>query len=165
MDLKRIARHLFALPGAVDRALPPSAMAAIEQAIAKSEKAHTGEVRLAVEGALDGAALFAGQSARSRAIDVFSQLRVWDTEQNNGVLIYFLLADRDLEIVADRGINAKVQAQDWEEICRRMEAALAKGDFVRGIVTGIEEVSQILSRHFPARAGDANELPDKPVVL
>lgn len=165
MDLKRIARHLFAMPGAMDRALPPSAMAAIEKAIAKSETEHAGEIRLAVEAALDGAALFAGQSARSRAIDVFAQLRVWDTEQNNGVLIYLLLADHDLEIVADRGINAKVQAQDWEAICRRMEAALAQGDFVRGIVAGIEEASQILARHFPARAGDANELPDKPVVL
>lgn len=165
MDLKRIARHLFAMPGAMDRALPPSAMAAIEKAIAKSETEHAGEIRLAVEAALDGAALFAGQSARSRAIDVFAQLRVWDTEQNNGVLIYLLLADHDLEIVADRGINAKVLAQDWEAICRRMEAALAQGDFVRGIVAGIEEASQILARHFPARAGDANELPDKPVVL
>lgn len=165
MDLKRIARHLFALPGAAGRALAPGAMAEIEKAIAKSETQHTGEIRLAIEAALDGAALFAGQSARSRAIDVFSQLRVWDTEQNNGVLIYLLLADRDIEVVADRGISAKVEAQDWEAICHRMEAALAKGEFAQGIIAGIEEVSRVLARHFPARAGDANELPDKPVVL
>jgi len=165
MDLKRIARHLFALPGAVDRALPQPAMAAIEKAIAQSETGHTGEIRLAVEAALDGAALFTGQSARSRAIDVFAQLRVWDTEQNNGVLIYLLLADHDIEIVADRGIDAKVEAQEWEAICRRMEAALAKAEFAQGVITGIEEVSRVLARHFPARAGDANELPDKPAVL
>jgi uncharacterized membrane protein len=165
MDLKRIARHLFALPGAVGRALPPSAMSAIEQAIKRCEAGHRGEIRLAVEAALDGAALFAGQSARSRALDVFSQLRVWDTEHNNGVLIYLLLADRDIEIVADRGIHAKVPAQEWEAICRRMEAVLARGEFAPGIVIGIEEVSRHLAQHFPARPGDANELPDKPVVL
>jgi uncharacterized membrane protein len=165
MDLKRIARHLFAMPGAVNRALPRSAMAAIEQAIARSETGHTGEIRLAVEDALDGAALFAGQSARSRAVDVFSQLRVWDTEQNNGVLIYLLLADRDIEIVADRGINAKVAPQEWEAICRRMEAALARGELAGAILAGIEEVARLLAAHFPARAGDANELPDEPVAL
>ncbi len=165
MDLKRIARHLFALPGAVARALPPSAMKAIEQAIKRCEAGHRGEIRLAVEAALDGAALFAGQSARSRALDVFSQLRVWDTEHNNGVLIYLLLADRNIEIVADRGIHAKVPAQEWEVICRRMEAALARGEFAPGIIAGIEEVSRHLAQHFPARVGDANELPDKPVVL
>ena len=90
---------------------------------------------------------------------------MWDTEQNNGVLIYLLLADHDIEIVADRGIDAKVPPQEWEAICRAMEAALARADFARGIVTGIEEVSRLLALHFPARAGDANELPDKPVVL
>ena len=165
MDLKRIARHLFAMPGAVNRALPRTAMAAIEQAIKRSETGHRGEIRLAVEAALDGAALFAGQSARSRALDVFSQLRVWDTEHNNGVLIYLLLADRNIEIVADRGINARVPPQDWEAICRRMEAALARGELAGAIIAGVEEVSRHLALHFPARAGDANELPDKPVVL
>lgn len=165
MNLKRIARHLFALPGAVERVLPKSAVAAIEQAIARGESGHTGEIRVAVEAALDGAALFADQSARTRALDVFSQLRVWDTEQNNGVLIYLLLADHDIEIVADRGIDAKVGPPEWESICRRMEAALARRDFAGGIVTGIEEVSRLLALHFPARAGDANELPDKPAVL
>jgi len=165
MDLKRVARHLFAMPGAVERALPRSAMSAIEQAIKRGEAGHRGEIRLAVEAALDGAALFARQSARSRALDVFSQMRVWDTAHNNGVLIYLLLAERNIEIVADRGINAKVPPQEWEAICRRMEAALARGDFARGIIAGIEEVSRHLALHFPARAGDANELPDKPVVL
>jgi uncharacterized membrane protein len=165
MDLKRIARHLFVLPGALGRALPPSAMAEIEKAVAAAERQHRGEIRLAVEAALDGAALFGGQSARARALDVFSQLRVWDTEENNGVLIYLLLADRDIEIVADRGISAKVAPQAWEAICRRMEAALARGQLGRALVAGIEEVSRHLAEHFPARAGDVNELPDKPVVL
>ncbi len=153
------------MPGAVTRALPPKAMKEIEQAIKRGESGHRGEIRLAVEAALDGTALFAGQSARARALDVFSQLRVWDTEYNNGVLIYLLLADRDIEIVADRGIHAKVPAQEWEAICRRMEATFTRGEFTQGIVAGIEEVSRHLAQHFPARAGDSNELPDKPVVL
>jgi len=153
------------MPGALRRALPAPAMASIEQAIAKGETQHGGEIRFAAEAALDSPALFAGQAARARAIDVFSQLRVWDTEDNNGVLIYLLLADRDVEIVADRGINAKVAAAEWESICRSMEAALRRHEFEAGIVAGVREVSRLLARHYPARAGDRNELPDKPAIL
>ena len=96
---------------------------------------------------------------------MFSLLRVWDTEENNGVLIYLLLADRAAEIVVDRGIHAKVDSADWRHICRRMESAFAKREFEPGVVSGIEEVSRLLARHFPPRRGDRNELPDKPVVL
>lgn len=165
MDLKRVARHLLAMPGAVERAFPPAAMASIERAIGESETRHTGEIRFAAESALESAALFAGQSARSRAIDVFSQLRVWDTEENNGVLIYLLLADHDVEIVADRGINGKVSPDEWERICRSMEAALSRREFEQAIVSGIGEVSQLLERHYPPRPGGRNELPDKPTIL
>jgi len=161
MDLKRIARHLFFSP----RAFPGKAMAAIEQAIAKSETTHRGEIRFAAEGALDSPALFGGQSARERAIEVFSQLRVWDTEENNGVLIYLLAADRDIEIVADRGINARVTPTEWERICRGAEQALARGAYEQAIVDGIEEISLLLARHYPPRPGGRNELPDKPVAL
>ncbi|HKQ27234.1 MAG TPA: TPM domain-containing protein [Burkholderiales bacterium] len=165
MNLGRIARHLFTLHGAVARALPPKAMAAIEQAIAKAELQHRGEIRFAAEAALEGAPLLAGQSARERAVEVFSLLRVWDTEENNGVLIYLLLADRDFEIVADRGINANVSSAEWEQICRRMESHLSNGQFEQGIVAGIAEVSRLLARYYPPRPGDRNELPDKPAIL
>lgn len=161
MDLKRIARHLLR----IGRAFPDSAMTAVEQAIGKSEKLHRGEVRFAVEDSLDGMALFAGQSARERAIEVFSLLRVWDTEENNGVLIYLLLADHDIEIVADRGINAKVSADEWESICHAMEAALRRGELGAAVVAGVEEVSRLLARHYPPRPGDRNELADRPVRL
>ncbi|MEX2198039.1 MAG: TPM domain-containing protein [Burkholderiales bacterium] len=161
MDLKRIARHLFSSP----RAVPEKAMAAIERAITSSETTHRGEIRFAAEGALDSPALFGGQSARERAIEVFSQLRVWDTEENNGVLIYLLVADHDIEIVADRGINAKVAHGEWEGICRGMESALARGALEEAIVDGVKEVSLLLVRHYPPRPGGRNELPDKPVVL
>src|SRR5918992_2910496 len=156
MDLGRIARHLLAMPGALKRAFPPATMAAIEQAIAAGEREHRGEVRFAAEAALDVPVLFAGQSARERAIDVFSQLRVWDTAENNGVLIYLLLADRDIEIVADRGLNA-VTAKDWQAICETMETGLRRGEFQRAVIEGIEAVSRLLARHFPPRAGDHNE--------
>lgn len=161
MDLKRIARHLFSSP----RAFPEKAMAAIERAITSSEATHRGEIRFAAEGALDSPALFGGQSARERAIEVFSQLRVWDTEENNGVLIYLLVADHDIEIVADRGINAKVAHGEWERICRGMESTLARAALEEAIVDGVKEVSLLLARHYPPRPGGRNELPDKPVVL
>ena len=165
MDLGRIARHLFMLPGAVKRAFPAPAMAAIEAAIAKSEREHSGEIRFAAEPALDTAALLAGQSARERAIEVFSLLRLWDTDERNGVLVYLLLADRDIEIVADRGASAKVRPQEWEAICRTMEAELRRGNFQKGVLEGIEAVSAVLGRHFPRSASDRNELPDRPVTL
>ena len=164
MDLRRIARHLLVLPGAVSRAFPASAMAAIEEAIAKSEREHSGEVRFAVEPALDTSALLAGESARERAIEVFSLLRLWDTDERNGVLIYLLLADRDIEIVADRGLNV-VQAAEWEAICKTMEQALRRGEFQQALVDGVRAVSRLVARHFPCREADRNELPNRPVAL
>ncbi|HEY9531328.1 MAG TPA: TPM domain-containing protein [Burkholderiales bacterium] len=160
MDFKRLARHLF-----FPRKFPKEAMPAIEQAIKRGEATHRGEIRFAAEDALDGPELLAGESARARAIEVFSELRVWDTEENNGVLIYLLLADHDIEIVADRGIDARVTQQDWERICRRMEEELRRGGYEKAVVTGIEEASRLLARHYPPRPGDRNELPDAPVRL
>ena len=165
MDIRRIARHLFMLPGAVTRAFPASAMTSIEQAIGRSERQHSGEVRFAVEPALDTSALLAGESARERAIEMFSLLRLWDTDARNGVLIYLLLADRDIEIVADRGVSAKVNPSEWEAICRTMEAELRRGHYGEAVVSGIEAASRLLARHFPRSAGDRNELPDRPVAL
>lgn len=165
MGMKRIARHLMATRWSVGRAFPAATLAAIDKAIKASEATHGGEIRFAVEGALHTEALLRGQTARERAIDVFSQLRIWDTERNNGVLIYLLLADRDVEIVADRGIDAKVAPREWERICRNMEAVFRKADFEGGVIGGIREVTRHLAEHFPPTGGDRDELPDKPVVL
>ena len=164
MNLARISRHLLVLPGSVRRAFPRSTIKAIEQGIARSETQHSGEVRFAAEAALDPPALWRDQSARERAIEVFSLLRLWDTAERNGVLIYLLLADRDIEIVADRGLH-RVEPGEWEAICRQMEAALKQGQHGAAVVSGIEAVSRLLARHFPRRAGDRNELPDRPVML
>ena len=165
MKLGRIARHLLTAPRQVSRAFPPASLDAIEQAIRHSETAHSGEIRFAVEAALDAAPLLAGQTARQRALEVFSQLGVWDTEHNNGVLIYLLLADRDVEIVADRGVHGRAGAQEWKRVCRDMEAALARGRHEAAVVGGIQAVAQIMAPHFPARSAQGNELPDQPAVL
>jgi len=165
MNIKRITKHLLLTHWQVSRAFPSDTLVAIDRAIKASEAAHAGELRFAVEGALDGTPLFKGQSARERAIDVFSQLRIWDTEHNNGVLIYLLLADRDVEIVADRGIHAKVGLEEWEKICRTMETAFKQANYEGGVVGGIQAVTQHLIIHFPASGNDRNELLDKPVVL
>ncbi len=165
MGMERIARHLMATRWRVNRAFPGDTLAAIDRAIKASEAAHRGEIRFAVEGALHIDPLLRGQTARERAIDVFSHLRVWDTERNNGVLIYLLLADRDVEIVADRGIHEKVGGQEWERICRNMEAAFRQADYEGGVIGGIREVTRHLAEHFPPVGDDRNELPDKPVVL
>ncbi|HEY6924631.1 MAG TPA: TPM domain-containing protein, partial [Steroidobacteraceae bacterium] len=109
--------------------------------------------------------LLKGQPARERAIEVFSQLRVWDTEHNNGVLIYLLLADRHVEIVADRGVHGRVSSQIWETICREMEAAFRQGHYREGAIGGIQAVTRHLAAHFPATGARRNELADNPALL
>jgi uncharacterized membrane protein len=161
----RALRHLLALPGAVSRAFSDGSFDVIEQAIRRSEQMHDGEIRFAVESALEPLHLWRGKTARERAIEAFAELRVWDTERNNGVLLYLLLADRDVEIVADRGFNGKVAAEEWESVCRRMETALREGRHADAVIGGVEAVSQIIARHFPPGARARNELPDRPVTI
>jgi uncharacterized membrane protein len=166
MDLARIVRHLFTGHGAVARAFPDAVMRAIERAIGEAEQRHAGELQFAVEAALPLPALLRGSGARGRAVDWFSRLRVWDTEHNSGVLIYLLLADRHIEIVADRGIHSRVGAAAWEAICGEMQRELAAGNFERGVVAGVRAIGDLIAAHFPRGAGGhPNELPDKPVVL
>ncbi|MGF6426821.1 MULTISPECIES: TPM domain-containing protein [Bradyrhizobium] len=164
MGIKRIGKHLLEYRWRVRRDFPPRVLDAIERAIKAGEATHSGQIRFVVEGALDGVPLFRNQPARERALDVFSHLRIWDTDHNNGVLIYLLLADRDVEIVADRGIDAKVGHAGWEAICRTMETDFRAGRFEQGVIKGIEAVSRELAKYFPPPAGP-NELPDKPVVI
>jgi len=165
MNIKRIGKHLLAHHWRVRREFSPSVLANIEQAIKAGEATHAGQIRFVVEGALDGAPLFRDQPARARALDQFSHLRIWDTAHNNGVLIYLLLADRDVEIVADRGIDAKVGAEGWEKICQEMETEFRGGNFERGVIKGILAVSSELAKYFPPDRQPRNELPDKPVVI
>ena len=165
MNCKRLLKHLALPPWLVGRSFTPATMQAIEAAIANSERRHLGQIRFAVEASLELAPLWRGMTGRERAVEVFANLRVWDTEHNNGVLVYLLLADRDVEIVADRGIHAAVGAAAWEEICRAMEGALREGQFETAVVQGIEAIGVLLATHFPRHTPGANELPDAPVVL
>jgi len=165
MNIKRILKHTTTTHGAVKRAFPSRTLEAIEAAVKASERTHVGEIRFAVEAALDGLPLFKGQSPRERAIELFAQLGVWDTEHNNGLLIYILLADRAVEIVADRGIHSKVGAEEWSSVCRRMNEAFSQSNYERGAIDGIEAVTRHLANHFPVDRRMRNELSDAPVVL
>ncbi|MEF3061652.1 TPM domain-containing protein [Ralstonia solanacearum] len=164
----RMFRHLkhIVMPHRhVRRPFSGTTLRAIEDAIARCEATHAGQLCFAIESTLGWAALLEGTTPRERALEVFSNLRVWDTEHNNGVLIYVLLADRCVEIVADRGISSRVPAEAWETLCRDMEAAFKAGDFKRGALAGIEAIGRLLSQHFPAPQDGVTELPARPVML
>jgi len=161
----RLLRHVVTDHLSVARAFTPAALDEIERAIVAGERTHRGQVCFAVEGALPPLRVLRKLTPRERALEVFGLLRVWDTEENAGVLIYLLLADRDVEIIADRGIDRRVDQGEWQAICTRMEAAFAQSRYGEGVVAGVTEISALLARHYPRTAGAANELPDRPVVL
>ena len=161
----RLLRNLSMTPWQLRRAFAPSLLDAIRAEIAASERLHGGQLRFAVEGALPMAALLRGQSPRERALEVFSLLRVWDTEHNNGVLIYLLLAERDVEIVADRGIDGRVTAREWQDICHQMEVAFHAGRYETGALEGVRALTRLLVLHFPTGAAGGTQLPDSPVLL
>lgn len=165
MNLKRVWRHILMNQSRLRRCFPENVLRAIHDATARCEKTHSGEIRFVVEAELDWGPLLADQSPRQRAIDVFSQLRVWDTEENNGVLIYVLLADRRVEIVADRGVHREVGDAGWRAICDVIQAEFKAEHFEAGAVKGLEAISAHLALHFPPRADDQNELSDQPVVM
>lgn len=163
--LRRLLRHLFSGPWLVRRHFSASAMRNIEAAIESSERQHSGQIRFVVESGLDPYNLIKGMLPRERALEVFSTLRIWDTAQNNGVLIYLLLADHDVEIIADRGIDQFVTRQTWESICHEMELQFAVGKFEDGVLYGVDKIGQLLTNHFAAHPTNDNELPNQPVVL
>lgn len=165
MRIRRLLRHLLLPDWFSRRHFPAATLAAIERAVADSEARHGAELRFVVESGLPPGPLWRGMSARQRALEVFSQLGVWDTEANNGVLIYLLLADRDVEIVADRGLNGLISAAEWEEVCREMEQRFRRGDYRQGALAGIAMTDALLHRHFHATSDDRNELANRPLRL
>lgn len=162
---KRVCRHLLISPLALKKRFPKAVLRRIEQAVAASETTHLGEIRFAVELNLPLLDILRKKSGRQRAVEVFSQLRVWDTEQNNGVLIYLLLADHDFEILADRGIHRHAGADCWEKLSHEMEAMFRRGQFEAGVLHGITQVGILLAQHYPANDNNDNELPDAPVII
>ena len=165
MDIQRLIRHLAYLPWLTRRILNANDLRELGQAVQASEARHRGELRFVVEGALDAGQLWRGLTARDRALELFSELRVWDTEENSGVLIYLLLADRRVEIIADRGIHQKTGAEHWATLCRAMEEFFRRGHFKEGLLEGLRGVSAQLERDYPARDRNPDELPNTPVIL
>jgi uncharacterized membrane protein len=165
MQVGRTLRHLFSTRWGTRRHFTPDVLRRIEAAIAALERRHSGEIRFAIETAFDLPELLSDVRPREQALHVFGHLGVWDTAGNNGVLIYVLMADRVVEIVADRAITARVAQADWDAVCRDMEAHFKAGRFAEGAEAGIAGVGALLARHFPGQAGDANEQPDRPVLL
>ncbi|HLS79908.1 MAG TPA: TPM domain-containing protein [Steroidobacter sp.] len=163
MSAVRVLRHLFATGWALRRVFDDATLEEVEREIAESERRHGGEICFAVEANLSAADLLQGLTPRERALQVFAELSVWDTEANNGVLIYVLWADRDVEIVADRAFNGRVADQQWARACACMEEAFRRGDARRAAVEGVRAVADLVTQHFPTP--DSNELPDRPVVL
>ena len=165
MSFNRLVKHLWSHSRKVGNFFSKQDLAAITKAIRESERKHSGQICFAVEGALDMPALLKGLSPRERAIEVFTSLRVWDTEHNNGVLIYVLLADHAVEIVSDRGIYASADVSTWDVICREMESKFARNQYRAGALSGIELVSKVLQEHFPKSAASKNEIANEPVLL
>lgn len=165
-DWSRIWRHINVGSRALRRAFPADTLAAITAATGALEGRHPGEIRFAVEDSLPLPSLWRGLTPRQRALEVFAQLGVWDTRDNNGVLIYVLLADRDVEIVADRGVGAgQVPQAEWAQCCQVMETHFREGRFREGALAGIEAVAAVLAVHAPGPPDAGNELSNTPAVL
>ncbi len=157
-------RHLFS--PSVARAFPPARLQAITDAIAAGERRHGGQVMFAVEADLPLLALWQGVSPRQRAEQAFAQLRTWDTEHNNGVLIYLLLADHAIELIADRGLRGRIGEAQWQAICAHMQQRLREGALQDAVLLAIDEVSALLAGHYPPVPGSQEDgLPDTPQIL
>lgn len=165
MNIVRILKHLTAPGWLARRRFRYADRETIRAAVEASETLHRGELRVVVEGSLPLPALFAGQSARERAVDLFDRLAVGATEEATGILIYVQLVDHRVEILADHGIDARVAQIEWEGICREMEVAFSEGAWRRGLLEAIDRASQLLALHFPARGRNPNELDDRPKLF
>ncbi len=164
--LRRILRHLWTDEADLARALPPDLLERMSQRVAQSERLHAGEIRIHAEASLPLSYLWRDATPRERALTLFGKLRVWDTEHNNGVLIYLLLAEHAIEIVADRGLARQVPQQAWQAMVAHLSHAFKEGHYEQGLRQAVEEVSALLERHFPQPAGEPlrNELPDRPTL-
>jgi uncharacterized membrane protein len=164
--LQRMFRHRWLDESDTARAIPAALAQRLSERVAASERRHTGEIRIYIEAGLPLSYLWREATPRERAITLFGKLRVWDTEQNNGVLVYLLLAEHAIEIVADRGLARHVPQEQWAEIVQHMRGAFRAGLYEQGLEEAVDAVTAVLEKHFPLAAGGANpnELPDHPVL-
>lgn len=163
--IKRVLQHFLHIPFVTNKAFSKEVQQRIADAVRASELEHYGQIRVVVEGDWPMLWLMKYPNVRSRALDVFSEMRVWDTEHNSGLLIYFLMCERKIEIVADRGLNAKVSADFWKETCVKMVAVLKENSFDKACIEAIETVTPILKESFPAQQNSSNEIDDWPIIL
>jgi hypothetical protein len=158
--------HMWIGPMHVRAVFTREAFLRIEQTIAQGEREHHAELRFAAESSLGTSELWREVNARQRAVDVFSTLRIWDTHDNNGVLVYLLWADHAIEIVADRGATARVDPAVWESACAQFTNACRDGRHVEGVISAIDTINQALARAFPSEGIDSpDELPNEPLIL
>jgi uncharacterized membrane protein len=164
---RRLLAHALTPPLAVRRAYPRAALRAVGAAIELAEAGHTGEIVFVAEASLPWSYLWRNASVRQRAAALFAELRVWDTEHDNGVLVYVGLADRAVEIVADRAIARRVDARQWHAICRDLGEQCRQGNYREGAVQAVRALGALMEAHFPLAPGQsrANELPDRPLAL
>lgn len=165
MSLSRWIRHLTCSARRTRMLFDASVLAEIEGTIAAAEARHTGEIRFVIETSLPWTHLRHDVSARARAIELFARLHVWDTAANCGVLIYVLRADRAVEIIADRGISARVSEAEWSGLCREVETHFRAGRYVEGCRGAVDGVARLLARHFPAGPPGTHELPNQPILI
>ncbi len=163
--VRRSLRHLLSTRTEAARIFPPATLEAIAEAITAGEQTHRGEVRLVVEKSLPLSAVWDGISNRQRALALFADYGIWDTEDNCGVLLYVNLADHKVDIVADRGINRRIDPATWQAICSTMTAGFAQGRFHEATLEAIGQVNALLRQHYPSNGARPNELPDKPLML
>lgn len=162
---RRALRHLLSTRNEAERAFPPATLAAVAEAITAGERTHRGEVRLIVEKALPLGAAWSGVSNRQRALALFADYGIWDTEDNCGVLIYVNLAEHKVDIVADRGIDRRIDGATWQAVCDTLTQGFKRGDFHGATLAAVERVNALLRQHFPDDGDRRNELPDRPLML
>lgn len=162
---RRILKNILFPTWKIRKFFPKKSIENIELVIKDSEKRHNGEVVFVVEAKLPLFLVLKNISPRERAIELFSRFRVWDTEHNSGVLIYLLLSEKQIEIVADRGITKKIPQIEWDAILERMRNHFQKGLFEKGVILGIAEITDLLATHFPSSKDKPNELSDKPIII
>jgi uncharacterized membrane protein len=163
--LSRLLRHLLTTTGTGKRAFPAPTLKAIQAAVAKGEKLHRAQIRLVVEPSLSIFDVLAGATSRQRARELFSHYRIWDTEENCGILIYINLADRKVEIIVDRGVGRIVDAGEWQAVCRTMTRDFARGEYHGSVIAAVEQLNELLRQRFPAEGPNANELPNRPLII
>jgi len=163
--LPRMRIHLFTTKAAGRRAFPPATLQAIQDTIAEGETQHRAEIRVIIEPALVAGAVLRGVAARERARELFSHYQIWDTEENCGILLYVNIADRKVEIVADRTAARLLKAAEWQAVCATMTAGFARGEFHTSAVAALRQLNALLKERFPAAGRRENQLPDRPIVL